>query len=218
MKLIDKWLKGNRNFYTGKAIYKAIGKDAHLLRLLENIPSVIIQNLLEKALTELNQHKTQPKLIEQDKETVLMPDSADPVLKAVKSEWMKPYQDMNFKRHQLHKFGNSNHPDHIKIRKELAFDILDLEQECIRIWAKRDYYTKYGKLPDIRDTTDTLFIAKDPVQLAKQIEASKRKIRDWRSKMKADASNSKAVIEYQKSKDQYKVLTGYEYEEVTNNG
>jgi hypothetical protein len=98
------------------------------------------------------------------------------------------------------------------VRKELAFEILALEQECMRIWAKRDYYLKYGKLPDQQE--QKLIVPTDPVELGKKIEAVKRRIRDWKKKSQNNPEDPKAIATYEQYKDQYKILTGELYEEV----
>jgi len=209
MQVIRNWFAGNKNFHVGKVLYETFGPDENVKKLLNTGKSNFTQQLLEKHLL-LVLSKPAPAPIRS--EVALMPESNDSVLKALKAEWMEPYQQMNFKRHALHKFGNTNTNQAINERKQLAFDILELEQQCMLIWEKRDYYLQHGKLPDAKKET-AFNIPTDPVELGKTIEATKRRIRDWRNKLTTNPSNAKGASELQKYRAKYVALTGNEYNE-----
>jgi hypothetical protein len=93
-----------------------------------------------------------------------MPQSKDPVLQALRNEWQPLYQRMNYLRHELdrvtttaefplYEVGNDpgNSPEEISKREPIAFEILELEQQCMRIWARRDHYLQQGKLPEVKE-------------------------------------------------------------------
>ncbi len=175
MELIQKWLSGSRNFIVGAILYKKFGTDKDLKKLFGGKKDPYLQKKLEEALAGLLE---QPKVILQESpkapEADEMPDSSDPVLKAIRNEWVPLYQKMNYLRHHLDtREGNS--PEDIAFRRPIAHDILELEQKCMHIWDKRSYYLKNGRLPEVKENKAPL--PEDPVKLGKLIESLKRNIR-----------------------------------------
>jgi hypothetical protein len=207
---VENWLNGQQNFFVGRSIYKTLGKDQRVKDLLEKGKTVHSAELLVKAMKELLQ---KPVVIAARAVTVAteeMPDAADPVLKSIQEEWKKPYQQMNYKRHELDSYLLAT-LDHIEKRKKIAFEILELEQVCIKIWKKRDHYVQHGELPDVSDKT--LTIPTDPAELGKLIESVKKNIRRNRLLMKQHPDKPAYISKYNTYKDHYKSLTGKEYEE-----
>jgi hypothetical protein len=175
MELIRKWLSGNRNFIVGAVLYKKFGTDEKLKKLFNGIPDAYSQKRLAEELERLLE---KPKVVLQSTKSHgdanEMPESKDPVLKALRNEWMAPYKRMCYLQSELDRYeGNS--PEEIATRKPIAFEILELEQECMKIWARRGYYEKNGSLPEVREQEEE--IPTDPVELGKLIEATKRNIR-----------------------------------------
>ena len=175
MILIQNWLSGTRNYTVGAILYKKLGTDEKLKKLFEGPHTAYLQGRLESELAALLQ---KPKVVLQDTpkkvEAQEMPESKDAVLEALRQEWLPLYQQMNYLRHELDKY-EENTKEQIAIRKDLAFQILDIEQQCMQIWHRRNYYVKEGKLPEVKESTKPL--PEDPVDLVKAEDAAKRNIR-----------------------------------------
>lgn len=199
MELIQKWLSGKRNFIIGAVLYKKFGTDEKLKKLFEGKPDAYMQKRLADELSALLK---KPKVVLQSKpkksEAEEMPASNDPVLKALRNEWMGYYQRMNYLRHELDKH-QWNSSQEIAIREPMAFEILSLEQKCMAIWARRDYYLKEGKLPEVKEKEDPL--PENPVELGKKIETVKRNIRrnkELTEKHPDKSQYPQRVIQYEK--------------------
>ena len=174
MHLIEKWLAGNRNFLVGAVLYKQFGTDEALKKLFAGKATPHIQKLLEESLLAL---LNKPKVVLQEPKTsdaAEMPKSTDPVLEALRNEWLTPYQKMNYLRHELDRYTD-NTDEQIAIRRPICAQVLELEQLCLQLWAKRDHYIKNGQLPEA--PAQKLAMPTDPMALAKLIDAVKRNIR-----------------------------------------
>lgn len=210
MYVIDQWLKGPRNFYVGKAIYQTVGNDKHLLEVLNKGKTPIAEELLLKALQKLCAAPAAAPKPEPMETVDEMPVSADPVVKSIREEWIKPYQEMNYKRHQLDQY-KGNDPAMIAKREPLVFQILELEQQCMKAWKKRDYYLQHGKLPDV--ATKQKELPADPVQLGKYISNLAKNIRRNKQFMKAHPDKPVYAQKYEEYKQEYLDATGNEYQE-----
>lgn len=146
--LIENWLKGSRNYIVGKVLYNRFGSDEDLKVVLATRTQYTEERLLDE-LTKLARGTAQPKVEKQSIVAVAtFPDSADDVLKQMKDEWMPLYTEMNYKRHELDRYAGNHSKSAVKKRGELARDILNLEQQCMKVWRKRDHYIEFGKLPE----------------------------------------------------------------------
>lgn len=210
MYIIENWLNGPRNFFVGKAVYKTVGGDKKLIDLLDKGKTPIAEELLLKAMQKLLQAPALPPVPKPMETADDFPKTTDPVLNSIREEWLKPYQDMNYKRHQLDQYkGNS--PEMIAKRKPLAFEILELEQQCMRAWKKRDYYLQHGKLPDVADTKKEL--PTDPVELGKYISNLAKNIRRNKLLMKQHPDKPVYTQKYEQYKQEYIDATGTAYQE-----
>jgi len=214
VQIIHNWLNGKQNFIVGTSLYKAFGKDEKLKHLFAQGESGIAKKLLAEELKKLIEPgkpviTIAPKPVV--RETDVMPEGNTPVLEALKNEWQHPYQRMNLLRHQLDKYGNKNTKDAIAYRKPIAREIKELEQQCMAIWAKRDYYEKEGKLPFVAETK--MVIPTDPIELAELISNLKKNIRRNRKLMADNADKPQYAQFYVEYKNQYKQLTGRDYAE-----
>jgi hypothetical protein len=207
---VENWLNGQRNFYVGKSIYKTLGSDQQLKELLEKGKTPIAEQLLLKAMQKLMDKPAAVATSPKTKEIEVMPDDADPVLHGIHLEWKKPYQEMNYKRHELDRY-KGNTIENISKRKELAFEILELEQVCMKIWEKRDYYKKNGKLPDVSEKV--IELPDNKIELATLIDSIKKNIRRNRLLMKSRPGNPTYAAKYDKYKLEFKKITGVEYDE-----
>lgn len=217
--LISKWLKSKNNFFVGSVLYEKFGTDDKLKSLFSDCttPDDYLKKRLEQELIDLSK-KTDLPLISLSKPvqslaTGDMPVSDDAVLKALRNEWLPLYQKMNYLRHELDRVASEefplynadvdqpdNSPMAIAKRKPIAFEILELEQQCMLIWHKRDHYIKSGQLPEAKEKKTEL--PADPVELGKLIETLKRNVR--RNKQKMDQHPDKVVyaLKYQQYKAQ----------------
>lgn len=188
MQLIKNWLSGKRNFVVGTVLYKKFGTDEKLKKLFDGKPDAYKEKRLAEELEKLLQR---PKLVLQQtkkpNDAEEMPASSDPVLKAIREEWLPIYQRMNYLRHELDKYEGNGREDIAK-RSPICFEILAMEQKCMAIWAKRGYYEKNGLLPELKEVKKE--VPTDPVQLGKMIETLKRNIR--RNKQLAERNPGKA--------------------------
>lgn len=214
VQIIKNWLNGSQNFRVGVTLYNTFGTNPALKNLLAKGETPFCKNLLIEELQKLIDKGIPVELPVEpiQKEVGVMPDSADGVLQALKNEWMPVYQEMQYKRHQLDKeFEHPNSEAAITYRKPLAFEILALEQQCIQIWAKRDYYVKEGKLPFVPETK--LVVPTDPTEVGNMIYNIKRYIRRERLKLKKEPGNAKVAQRYKEFLAQHKQLIGEDYEE-----
>lgn len=177
--VIERWLKGNKNFIIGKHLYDTYGADAALKLLFSKGETPFARQKLIAALEVLLQ---QPKLqqkaapVASTIATLLpMPKGTDEVLVSIEKEWQPKYQRMNLLRHKLDEYGDDNSTDTIRACKEICKEILQLEKECEGIWQKRNHYEEHGQLPEVKE--EEFVIPKDPLELSALISRLKRYIR-----------------------------------------
>lgn len=216
MQIIKTWLTGKQNFAVGAIMYRTIGKDQSLKDIFSKGETAASKKLLIQAFERMLQpEQEQPTIPAEAKpdDSEVMPDSFDEVLQSLKTKWTEPYQRMNYLRHQLDKdFDDVNSIEAINYRKSIAFAILQLEQECIKVWKERDYYLKHGKLPNVPETK-TFVIPSDPVELANLINSIKKNIRRNRKQLQdnpGDAKYAQLLADYRLK---FKQITGKDYDE-----
>jgi hypothetical protein len=216
MQILLNWLAGDRNFSVGATIYQAFGTNQPFKDLLNMGETPFARELLSEELEKMYKDgvpdEEPPSLMgEQDTDTAVMPPSDNEILQALTNEWQPFYQRMNFLRHELDKFGNSNSAEAIEWRQPRAREIKVLEKQCIAIWKKRDYFLKHNKLPFVPEIKKERPV--DPVKLATLISNTKNYIRRYRLKMEQEPGEPKYAQLYLKYKNEHKDLTGEEYEE-----
>lgn len=222
MQIIDDWLHNGKNFIVGACIYEAIGHDQALKQLFEHGETDYSSKRLLDALIGLNQgdaavalHPSSVAKVvgkEEAEQTLQsMPETDNDVLNAIRNEWLPIYKAMNYKIAALDLWGNNNSKEAMADRKILAEEILQLEQQVMKLWEKADTYKETGKLPD---SPNKGFVRPlDPVQLANAINTCKRTIRRHRSDMAKHADKPQYALKYLQQKELYVLLTGNEYEE-----
>lgn len=175
MILIDRWLKGSRNFLVGKNLYDTYGTDAGLKLLFSKGETVFARQKLTTALEAILEAGKRPVIKSTVTTLMPMPKGTDSVLVSIEKEWQPKYQRMNLLRHKLDEYGEDNSPEAIAKCDELCREIMQLEKECEGHWKKRDHYEEHGRLPEIKE--EKLEIPQDPVELATLISTLKRYIR-----------------------------------------
>lgn len=211
MQVLNNWLKGNRSFATGVVIYNSIGSNAALKNLLAMGETPFAAQLLAKELEAIASGKTRFPIAQINPETESMPKGDDEILKSLQTDWRERYQRMNLLRHRLDKFGSENTEEAIAYRLPIAAEIKTIEQECIAIWKKRDYYLEHNKLPFERD--ETFVKPSDPLELLMLIQNTKKYIRRYRKLSQDYPGDVKYAALYLKYKKQHLDVTGTEYEE-----
>jgi hypothetical protein len=170
-------------------LYKQFGTDEALKKLFQGKPDAYLQKRLEEELSVLME---KPKVVLQSAvkkgDADEMPKSTDPVLEALRNEWMPLYSRMNYLRHELDRYEGNTEEETAK-RQPIAFEILELEQKCMAIWTKRDHYLEHGQLPEVKENEEPL--PEDPLQLGREIETTKRNLR--RNKQLAEKHPDNAV-------------------------
>ena len=210
MLLIDRWLGGNKNFYIGKNLYEKYGTNKAIKTLLAKGESAYAFALLIKELSAINEKGERPPIVIDKEKAILlpMPKGGDSILKSLEAEWKPLYAQMNFLRYDMDKYGGDNSVAvravcHISCKK-----IIHLEQECMQIWAKRDYYVKHGRLPDV--DVRAFVLPTDPLELARLLATCQRQIRRYRA---TKDTNSKHAQIYIDNLAKYKKITGDDFQE-----
>jgi len=223
MQKVKEWLDGSRNFIIGRAIYKALGRDPRIIKLIEKgCTDFALQELVNAMELLLAPASEIPENLPAAAHSVhannvhvsYMADSTNHVLQAIKNEWLPIYKKMCYLQGQLDKYGKSNSVKAVEYREPIADQILELEQKCIKIWKKREYFLEHGRLP--QDKKNTAPIPTDPVELATLLSRTKRNIRTNRQQMALHPDKSQFAKKYLDYKLQYQQITGKQYQEVEN--
>lgn len=208
MLMIDRWLAGKRNFTAGLLLYDHYGTNTALKNVLAKGETDYSRKLLTEALTEINQAPPKPKVEDKALRVLeVMPKGNDTMLEALQEKWKPKYQLMKLKQHQMFAFGDDNSLETMAKCRELAEEILSIEQEVMQIWAERDYYEAHGRLPN--NPTKKVQIPTDPVQLAKFIDTCKRQMRRYRYSSATNPDHAQILAD---NKLKYKQATGKDYE------
>jgi len=191
--LIEKWISGRRSYTYGAILYAKFGDDEQMKGLFDKPKTPYSENLLLEKLREMISEaqavkKSGPAASVYEK----MPDSEDPVLKALKDEWMPKFTTMNYKRHELDRWLDEDTAEAQGKRGKLAQEILNLEQGCMVIWAKRDHYVQHGSLPG--KSTEMAEPVIDKFMAGKRITTLQTYIRRYRIKLKNNPADAQAAV------------------------
>jgi hypothetical protein len=211
---INDWLNGPQNFIIGRVLYDKLGSDERLKEVFKKGESPETKKSLRAALQVMVTTQTVAPVEKKiNPITDEMPvQSDDEILTALASEWKPIYQRMNYLRANLDAFGESNTDESIAARGPQAFEVLELEQQCMVVWQKRDHYVLHGSLPDMKKETKEL--PTDPVALATHIDNIKKNIRKNRGKMQKPGANAKYAVLYRQYLNEFKSITGKDYKET----
>ncbi len=154
MKLINNFLKAP-NYLVGACIVRAIGSNTDLINRIRantaTLPDITKELQQFQSKTTTDQYRAQ---------------------------WFPLYARMNYLRGQLDAFGTDNSAPAQGARRQLAFEILNLEQRINHIWAQADWHRQTGQ--PYQHADDVLPV--DPVQLAKFINNKRRQLQKLRKK------------------------------------
>ena len=210
MLLIDRWLSGNKNFIVGKSLFEMYSTNKAVKALLDKGETAYSHSLLVKELVAINEKGVRPVPVVDKAKAILlpMPTGGDSVMKSLEAEWKPKYALMNNLRARLDGYGTDNSETARAACNDLCQQILSLEQECMQIWEKRDYYEKNGRLPDVEDKE--IEIPTDPLKLATIIQSCLRQIRRYRATKDKNSKHAQLYYDYI---SKYKKITGNEYQE-----
>jgi uncharacterized protein YifE (UPF0438 family) len=187
MILIERWVNGSQNFIVGRALYNRFGSDDALKTLFAKGESAFAKEKLHHALVKIKESGKRTPARADVHAFIAMPKGTDAVLQSIEKEWKPLYQRMNLLRHKLDQFSTANSPSVQGMCKPICKEILELEQQCMALWKKRDYYEEHGQLPEVKE--EEFVMPEDPVALGKMIETLKKNIRRNKKKAKDEPSN-----------------------------
>lgn len=214
MQIIYNWLNSKQNFIVGRLLYEQFGTDKALKTLFkENGETPFNKKKLKEELSAIANGSAKKAIIGLSAgiSTKEMPTGDTPLLQALNKEWKPLYMKMNFLRHQLQAFGSDNSPETIKKAEPICAEILSLEKQCMKIWAKRDHVLEHGRLPEVKE--NDFEIPSDPIALGRYVENCKRQIRRHRKNVIDKPTDPKYAQLLSDWKEKYLKATGHEYQE-----
>jgi hypothetical protein len=211
MQLIDNWLKGNRNFFVGRSLYKTFGTDDEFKKQLECGGTEQNKSRLLAELEKLNQKQSSPKSVKvpeakpELKSIAPIAEGFDDISDSLEKEWKTYFSEMKLWQHKLDEYGEDNS----QLVRDACFDICKkikrLEQLMMKAVETYDYYKLNGRLPDSPEKKFVL--PTDPVKLANLISSCARQIRRYRYAQEPE--HIQLLVDY---KAKYKLATGKDYE------
>lgn len=212
MQIIVNWLNGPRNYIVGRMLYQQFGTNKQLKELFASKGDTPFnRQKLSEVLTDIAAGTKPSAPAKASEPYKTMPTEVNPVLKALAEEWKPIYGRMNFLRHKLQQYGTDNSIATMQICKPICFEILELEQQSMHIWAKRDYYKEHGHLPNAEPEEDK--IPTEPVLLGRFVENCKRQIRRMRKNLINNPGKPHYAQLLESWKAKYLKATGHEYQE-----
>lgn len=117
----------------------------------------------------------------------------DPVIQALWEQWRPIYARMMTLQAQVYEVacqGEQGNTYKSIEAGQMALEILSLDEQCDEFYAKREYYQRYGRLPDTQQVEEVLIV--DPIKWITQLKNAERYVRDYRLKLKNDPDNKNA--------------------------
>lgn len=209
MQLIEQWMKGSKNFVVGRSLYKRFGTNDKLKALLDKGETPHAKQELVKELQAIVNTGVRSTVKQEGRQFEEMPKGTDPVLMALEEEWKPLYMQMNYKRHEMDKYGKSNDLAARTACHALCKDILTLEKEINFIWDRYDHYILNGRLPEVKESSFVL--PTEPLKLGTLIKTLERYIRRYKNTAATNPKHAQLLEDYRKK---YKQATGKEYGEA----
>lgn len=203
MRLISNWLTGSRSFSYGVILYNRFGNDDELKKLFEKGKTDFAEKKLLQVLQSLVNEKTNDAMSYTPQGSGVMPEARDPVLIALRNQWMPHFTQMNYLRHEIDKYLDRNSESSMAKRGELARDILLLEKKCMAVWAKRDYYERTGKLPAEYKTNEPVV---DPFTAGKRLTTLQSYVRRYKRLVANNPGNEIHASNLKKYEEELKTL------------
>lgn len=201
---ISEWLNSDRNYAIGVAVYNVHGTDALLKKMFEQGYSALRAKRLTEELLKLKNvdvqeikiEATTPERTAVTVEAVTLPEKEIPETKdAYREKWLPIYMEMNMLRHQLEQAPNNQE------RGKMAFKILALEQQCMALWQRRDYFIRTGsKLPEEEPAAEPFV---DTNKIVRRIQT----LRTYISKYSQPSDNPKRPAQLKRYTEELELLT-----------
>lgn len=201
MQMIKDWLLSKRSYTYGCILYNRFGNNEELKQLFSKGPTPFTTNKLASAMQEIITGDPPKKAKISRGE--MPPVENDKVLKALRDQWMPSYTKMNYKRHELDKYLFLTSQTAMHKRAKLAMEILKLEKECMRIWAKRDHYIEFGKLPDQSEKPEPVV---DPMRMALRYKNVQGYIRRYKYLLRRGPANAENVALLKRYEEEFAEL------------
>lgn len=218
---IQQWLNSFKDYDAGVRLYLKYGRDKALIALFTREACTDFKKKkLEAVLGGLYKnykHPTTPQAAldrlqrEQNPATAFKTwpaqPIADPVLLALYNQWKPLYQEMMGLQARAYEIGIMARNGDSNQKREAAvvcLRILELDDACDELYAKRDYYYAYGRLPDVY--TEASLPVVEPMAAARQYQNVMRYLREHRTKLEKQSSHRLAakwaarIIELEKEK------------------
>jgi tetratricopeptide (TPR) repeat protein len=123
------------------------------------------------------------------------PAEMDSVVAALFEQWKPLFSERNDLCSRLDAIARAG--DENKTGK-MAHRILDLDDAVDDLYAKRDYYLQHGKLPQAKQPRK---MAVDPIKMAVVLKNHERYVREFKRKLKTNASNVKWAAKLKEHED-----------------
>jgi hypothetical protein len=202
MQSVILWLNSRQNYSTGAKLYHAFGGDASLKKFFSNgEPSAYKKNRLVQVLSDLvDTQKNTSVIIEQKTDHLVERSSVEATTKkgwsqtmdeveaALHAQWLPKFKEMMDLCSNLDTVARDGLVDPYKELKagEMAFRILDLDDECDELYEQRDHYNKHGVLIAQKEYGELVV---DPKKMPMALQNHHRYARDYRSKLKKEPDN-----------------------------
>lgn len=201
------WLSGSKHYTTGCIIYNVYGSDELLKKQLAKGYTEHNQSRLQAAIVAITAQQRLPIYTPKADDQFIMPESNDAVLQAFRNEWLPLYKKMNYLVAQTDKYGDDNSIEAVNYRWDCAKQILQLEQQVMKIWARRDKYARTGELDEVK--VKDFVVPTEPLKLANTINAHKRYVRryrQWITEKPNDAKVAKWTLKLQQMEEELKMM------------
>jgi len=204
---IREWLRGRRDYATGARLYLIHGSDHKLRRVFSEPESEWKLKKLVEVLTEMvTRKKAITVKVEETKAKALdavsvanrrWPDTMDETVKALHAKWLPLFAEMNNLMARIYDTAKAGISDAVMKWEAgiMAHRICDLDDECDAIYAQRDHYLKFGKLPEEKKPMELVV---DPMKMPLALSNARRYVADYRNKLKKEPGNVKAAVKLKK--------------------
>jgi hypothetical protein len=203
---IREWLNKPFHYESGASLYLKHGKDPALKRVFMEPASPFKKTKLIESLRALLGKKIEVEThVATTKENALQtvsnerkwPENRDAVLEALHLQWKPLFAEMMHLCSTIYDIALAGKTDSAKKRDAgvMAHRILDLEEECGSIYAKRDYYLQHTKLPEEKKPMELVV---DPNKIPLALSNARRYVNDYKNKVKNNPSDLNAVEQLKK--------------------
>lgn len=175
LEVIRCWFNGSMDYYPGVALAAQFYENKALLLVLQksdnNRNRQRLKEIMEHEFTRLSE--LQPKNNKEvelpekkerceskTKEKPAQSFEGSPVYKSALSEADKAYRQVMAKRTELFlqtrvlEYEDPNTPDKVKIRAQMAIEVVEGYRKASRLYEKANFVQKHGRLPDAEQTDE----------------------------------------------------------------